>query len=61
VPRIRGRIDPHLAIARAKIDDAESFDEALGYLSARESFAILNSSAVLQALLRLPVGPPRER
>jgi membrane glycosyltransferase len=61
VPRIRGRIDPHLAIARAKIDDAESFEEALGYLSARESFAIVSSSAVLQALLRLPVGQPSER
>src|SRR5438876_8230937 len=30
--RNRGEVDPNLAIARAKIEDAESFDEALGYL-----------------------------
>jgi len=53
-PRNRGQIDPHLAIARAKIEDAESFDEALGYLSSREIFAALSSQAVLQALLELP-------
>ncbi|HXO68019.1 MAG TPA: glucans biosynthesis glucosyltransferase MdoH [Bradyrhizobium sp.] len=55
MPRIRGRIDPHLAIARAKIEDSESLDEALGYLDSREIFAVLNSSAVLQSLLQLPV------
>ena len=36
-PRKRGEVDPHLAIARAKIEDAETFEEAAGYLSrARE-------------------------
>jgi membrane glycosyltransferase len=60
-PRIRGRIDPHLAIARAKIEDAESFDEALGYLNSRETFAVLNSMGVLQSLLQLPIGQPTER
>jgi membrane glycosyltransferase len=60
-PRIRGRIDPHLAIARAKIEDADSFDEALGYFNAPETFAVLNSSAALQSLLQLPVGPNTER
>jgi membrane glycosyltransferase len=53
-PRNRGQIDPDLAIARAKIEDAESFDEALGYLSSREIFAVLNSQAILGALMRLP-------
>jgi membrane glycosyltransferase len=53
--RTRGQIDPHLAIARAKIEDAESFDEALGYLHARETFAVLNSPAVLGALLEFPL------
>jgi membrane glycosyltransferase len=53
-PRHRGQIDPHLAIARAKIEDAESFDNALGYLSPREIFAVLNSRAILEALLELP-------
>ena len=53
--RNRGQVDPHLAIARAKIEDAESFDEALGYLRARETFSVLNSPAVLEALLKLPL------
>jgi membrane glycosyltransferase len=53
-PRSRGQIDPHLAIARAKIEDAESFDEALGYLNSREIFAVLNSQAILCALMELP-------
>jgi membrane glycosyltransferase len=60
-PRIRGQIDPHLAIARAKIEDAERFDEALGFLNSRETFAVLNSMGVLQSLLQLPVGQPTER
>jgi membrane glycosyltransferase len=53
-PRKRGEIDPHLAIARAKIEDAETFEEAAGYLSQREKFAMLNSPAVLAILFALP-------
>jgi membrane glycosyltransferase len=52
--RIRGQVDPHLAIARAKIEDARSFDEALGFLSPRETFAVLTSAAVLRPLFELP-------
>ena len=50
----RGRIDPHLAIARAKIEDAENFDEAVGYLTERETLAVLNSPIVLQAIFAMP-------
>jgi membrane glycosyltransferase len=57
--RKRGQIDPHLAIARAKIEDAETFDEALGYLTARETFAVLNSPTMLRAVCAMPGG--RER
>ena len=39
--RPRGQIDANLAIARAKIEDAESFDEAVSYLTPREIFAVL--------------------
>jgi membrane glycosyltransferase len=53
-PRHRGQIDPHLAIARAKIEDAECFDDALGYLTPRETFAVLNSPIGLAALFALP-------
>jgi membrane glycosyltransferase len=52
--RNRGQIDPHLAIARAKIEDAQTFDEALDYLTAREISAVLNSSAMLKILSALP-------
>jgi membrane glycosyltransferase len=54
--RVRGRVDPHVAIARAKIEDATTFDEALEFLSPRETFAALNSPAVLKVLLELPVA-----
>jgi membrane glycosyltransferase len=53
-PRSRGQVDPYLAIARAKIEDAKSFEEAAGFLNAREKFALLNSPVVLGALLELP-------
>jgi membrane glycosyltransferase len=53
-PRNRGQVDPHLAIARAKIEDAKTFEEALGYLTARETFAVLNSRAMLRAVCAMP-------
>ena len=59
-PRNRGQINPHLAIARAKIEDAEIFEEALGYLTARETFAVLNSPAMLRAVCAMPRGQERE-
>ena len=59
-PRNRGQINPHLAIARAKIEDAETFEEALGYLTARETFAVLNSSTMLRAVCAMPRGQERE-
>lgn len=52
--RNRGQIDPHLAIARAKIEDAENFDEAVGYLTARETMAVLNSPTALQSIFAMP-------
>ena len=52
--RNRGHIDSQLAIARAKIEDAESFEEALSYLDARETFAVLNSPTTLRIVCDLP-------
>ena len=60
-PRSRGQIDPDLAIARAKIEDAANFDDALGYLSRREIFAVLNSQAILKALFELPTTESHSR
>lgn len=54
--RLAGQIDPHLAIARAKIEDAETFDEAMSYLSARETFAVLSSAAMLRAVCGMPAA-----
>jgi membrane glycosyltransferase len=50
-PRRRGEIDPCLAIARAKIDDAICFDEAVAFLDRGETFAVLKSPGLLTALL----------
>jgi membrane glycosyltransferase len=52
--RERGQIDPHLAVARAKIADAESFPEAVSYLGPREVFATLLDRDALQRLMSLP-------
>jgi membrane glycosyltransferase len=52
-PRNRGEVDPHLAIARAKIEDAETFDEASSFLSRREQFSVLSSPTVLATLFAL--------
>jgi membrane glycosyltransferase len=59
-PRNRGQINPHLAIARAKIEDAETFDEALGYLTSREEFAVLGAPTMLRAVCAMPRGQERE-
>jgi membrane glycosyltransferase len=52
-PRRRGEIDHRLAIARAKIEEATSFDEAAAFLNPAETFAVLNSPSILNALLDL--------
>ena len=51
--RKRGEVDVNLAVARAKIEDARSFDEAVEFLNTRETFAILNSSVAIERLLQL--------
>ncbi|PZA12050.1 glucans biosynthesis glucosyltransferase MdoH [Rhodopseudomonas palustris] len=52
-PRRRGRIDPHLATAGVLIDDANSFEEAVGWLHSREVRAALGDRETLQRLLHL--------
>jgi membrane glycosyltransferase len=59
--RIRGQVDPHLAIARARVEDATSFDEALEFLSPRETFAVLNSPMALKELFARPVAEIEQR
>jgi membrane glycosyltransferase len=52
--RRRGQVDPHLAIARAKIEDAKSLEEVQSYLTSRELFAVLNSPTLLLVLHAMP-------
>jgi len=52
--RRRGQVDPHLAIARAKIEDGKSLEEVQSYLTSRELFAVLNSPTLLLALQAMP-------
>ncbi|MET0876880.1 MAG: glucan biosynthesis glucosyltransferase H, partial [Tardiphaga sp.] len=59
IPRKRGQIDADLAIARAKIDEADDFEDAVNYLSPRETFAALNSRTTLQHMQQLPDKLPR--
>lgn len=58
--RNRGQIDPHLAIARAKIEDAQTFEEAVSYLTPRETFAVLNSPNLLKLVCAMPRAPERQ-
>lgn len=58
-PRRRGRIDPHLATARVLIDDARSFDEAVGWLHPREVRAVLGDDETLRRLLQLSSADAR--
>jgi membrane glycosyltransferase len=57
-PRRRkvGDVDVDLAIARAKIEDCDSFEEAARHLSGRETLAVLKSRAVLEHVLAMPQG-----
>jgi membrane glycosyltransferase len=48
-----GEVDPELAIARAKLADAENVEDASAFLNAREKFAVMNSRAGLEQLLEL--------
>lgn len=53
-PRRRGEIAPEWALAEAKLDDAETIDEALEWLKPKERMAILNDPVLFRALLALP-------
>jgi len=48
-----GRVDVALATARAKIEQCESFDEAVSWLDKSEIRAVLNNAAVLQRVVEL--------
>ena len=53
-PRRRGDISAEWALAEAKLNDAESCDDALEWLKPKERMAILNDDVLLRAFLALP-------
>src|SRR3954469_6222089 len=53
-PRKSGRIDIDLAIARAKIEQSDDFEEAVSSLSARETLAVLKHRHALEQVMRMP-------
>jgi membrane glycosyltransferase len=57
--RKRGDVDTHLAVARAKIEDAETFEDVLDYLTEQETFAVLNSPMTLRSVVAIPAKQPR--
>lgn len=52
--RPRGLIDVHLAMARAKLDDAATLQDACEFLDDNETFAVLKSEPDLRRLMILP-------
>jgi len=59
-PRRKGDIDIHLAVARARIDDADDRSAAIAALSAREVFAVMTDRDTLQRLTTKPSAGGRQ-
>ena len=55
--RRKGDVDVQLAVARAKIEDADDLDEVIGLLDQKEVFAVLaNADALARVLHKSPGG-----
>jgi membrane glycosyltransferase len=52
-PRRRGEIDPDRAIAEAKLVDAETIDDAQGWLKPKERIVVLSDRALIALLAQL--------
>jgi membrane glycosyltransferase len=52
--RARGHVDPHRAVAEAKLIDAETFEEAASWLEGRERSIVLGDRALIILLAALP-------
>ncbi len=53
--RPKGEYDVDLLVGLAKLDDAESVEEATALLSSREKLAVLGHRAGFERLVQLPV------
>ncbi|MBV8766860.1 MAG: glucans biosynthesis glucosyltransferase MdoH [Hyphomicrobiales bacterium] len=56
--RTRGEVDPHRAVAEAKLIDAETFEEASSWLKGRERNIVLGDRALIILLAALPSEAP---
>ncbi|MBV9738359.1 MAG: glucans biosynthesis glucosyltransferase MdoH [Hyphomicrobiales bacterium] len=56
--RTRGKVDPHRAVAEAKLIDAETFEEASSWLKGRERNIVLGDRALIILLAALPSEAP---
>jgi membrane glycosyltransferase len=56
--RKRGEVDVEVAVATAKLNDAKSLEEIIGWLKPKERMALLNDRALISLLVRLPVSVP---
>jgi membrane glycosyltransferase len=52
--RMRGHVDPHRAVAEAKLIDAETVEEASSWLQGRERNIVLGDRALIILLAALP-------
>ncbi|HWG04189.1 MAG TPA: glucans biosynthesis glucosyltransferase MdoH [Beijerinckiaceae bacterium] len=56
--RHRGVIDPERAVAEAKLNDAETIDDAVRWLQPKERVVVLHDRALIDLLARLPPAEP---
>jgi membrane glycosyltransferase len=59
-PRKRGEIETDRALAEAKLVEAETIDEAVGWLKQKERMVVLHDRALLDMLVHLKSGRPAE-
>jgi membrane glycosyltransferase len=52
--RPRGQVNPTVAMVEAKIAEAETVDEAIGFLDKRERAALIATPRLIESLSRLP-------
>jgi membrane glycosyltransferase len=52
--RHRGTIDPERAVAEAKLNDAETIEDAIKWLKPKERVVVLHDRALIDLLARLP-------
>jgi membrane glycosyltransferase len=56
LPRQRGDISPEWALAEAKILEADTIEEAIGWLKPKERMAVLGDAALLARAMKLPAA-----